>query len=179
MRLFSQAICTHIGSINNEQHAPCERPSLCLRAILTVSCERFPIVFKFGAADPSCGWDGWVFLFFSPSLLFPPAFWIDLTSSHPTGLSPPPSSNSQPLVKFCRDLFRFVESVSTDLVLPLDRVFLTPPPSLCGLPLLVVLLVDFHALLSLCCRFFRICDLLGLKIGILVVACNWLLCGCL
>ncbi|RXH90519.1 hypothetical protein DVH24_035283 [Malus domestica] len=68
--------------------------------------------------------------------------WFDLSSSHPTGVSPPPSSNFLFLVKFRRDL-RLVDLVSFDLVLPLGRVFQTPSPSLYCLPWMAVLeLVD-------------------------------------
>ncbi|RXH99542.1 hypothetical protein DVH24_021344 [Malus domestica] len=52
---------------------------------------------------------------------------------------------------------RLVKSVSSDLVLPLGWVFQTPPYSLCCLPWLVVLLMDFHSLLYLCCKFLVIC----------------------
>ncbi|KAB2612804.1 hypothetical protein D8674_035120 [Pyrus ussuriensis x Pyrus communis] len=72
---------------------------------------------------------------------------FDVPSSHPAGVSPPPSSNFRSLVKFRRNL-RLVESVSSNLVLPLGQVFQTPSPSLCCLPWMSVLLVDFHALLS-------------------------------
>ncbi|RXH82698.1 hypothetical protein DVH24_003196 [Malus domestica] len=70
-----------------------------------------------------------LFLSLSPSLLpfaaFSPASWFDLPSSHPTGVSPPPSSNFQFLVKFDLDLW-LVKSVSSDLVLLLGRMFQTP-----------------------------------------------------
>ncbi|KAB2624781.1 pentatricopeptide repeat-containing protein [Pyrus ussuriensis x Pyrus communis] len=54
-------------------------------------------------------------------------------------------------------------------MLALGRVFLAPPPSHCCLPLLAVLLVDCHELLSLGCRFSGVCSWVRSE------AWNWLL----
>ncbi|RXH90694.1 hypothetical protein DVH24_035458 [Malus domestica] len=84
--------------------------------------------------------------------------WPDLPSFLPSTVSHPYPSNFQASVTFCSNLLRCFELVCFDLVLALGRVFLAPPPSLCCLPLLAVLLVVCHELLSLGCRLSGVCS---------------------
>ncbi|RXH69315.1 hypothetical protein DVH24_037099 [Malus domestica] len=142
--------------------------SLCVRVHLTVLCEWFPIVSISGAVDPSSGWDRWVFvcsflpLFFLFSPLFSSLdFLADLPFSLPFAVSLPSASSFPASVTLYRTWLRRFELVCFDLVLALGRVILAPPPSLCCLPLLAVLLVDCHELLSLGCRFSGVCRCAG------------------
>lgn len=124
-----------------------ESPSLCLRVFLSV-CLRALFQCRSGGADPSFGW-GWLahlsFLFWSPLPSFGRVFPLLSISFCPfrllllaSLLLGHPHSNLQS---------RFSEMVCRASVHAQARVFPTPPPSRC-LPLLALLLVDLHGLLS-------------------------------